>query len=70
VTPSGFLLSRRQVFGFLVPGALWIAAFMWGAGRQPVEWLGQASLSQLVVFVLGSYLVGYVLQSAVFSPDG
>jgi hypothetical protein len=65
--PSDFFLSRRQFLGFLVPGALWIASGLWICGRQPLRWLETASGVRLAVVLVASYLIGYVLQSAIFT---
>jgi hypothetical protein len=69
--PSDFFLSRRQLLGFVAPGALWLAIGLWICGRSPLRWLETASGVRLAVFLVASYLFGYVVQSATFAAlDG
>ena len=64
--PSDFFLNRRQFLGFLVPRALWLASGFWICGQHPMLWLEEALFTRWAVFLVGSYLVGYVMQSFTF----
>lgn len=65
---SDFFIGTRQLFGFLLPGALWIAAWMLIQNMTPVTYLtGEPWIPNLLLFIGLSYVIGFVVQTWIFA---
>lgn len=59
-------MGSRQFFGYLIPGALWMASGMLLALESPLYHILHPSLTSAILFVIGSYFVGHMYHSAIF----
>ncbi|SRR6266567_1217268 len=65
--PTDFFVRGRQLFGFIIPGAVWLSALVVALGHNPLAVLEQGQvLVRAVLFTGVSYVVGFAIQTVVF----
>jgi hypothetical protein len=64
---ADFFIGARQLFGFVLPGAVWNVAWMLFHRIDPGEWLFRdPALVRVAIFCAVSFVVGFTIQTAVF----
>jgi hypothetical protein len=65
--PSEFFIQSRHLFGFIIPGAVWIGSVGVLAGVDPIGFLEQGvPLVRGVLAIAASYVTGFVVQTIAF----
>jgi hypothetical protein len=64
---SDFLIRGRHLFGFLIPGLMWIASFFYLTDRDLITFVeGGNSWIRIGVLLGISYILGFILQTLIF----
>lgn len=64
---SDFLIRGRHLFGFLVPGIMWVASFFYLSDKSLFDFVESGNTWIKVIVLLGlSYILGFILQTITF----
>jgi hypothetical protein len=65
--PSDLFVGSRQLFGYLVPGAIWAGIIWTLAVEEPAKIVREATTMEVVLFLAVSFVTGYVFQLLSFA---